>query len=268
MVLKALIVDDEYPSREELRHLLAQFPEVEVVGEAASSTEALKLIQALEYNILFLDIKLSGISGLELTSKLQSLPKKPHVIFVTAYDDYAFDAFGLDAVDYILKPIEKSRLRRAIAKVMALEKISEKSMDDDSPDQSANLTSDFLQDAIPSGSGQKEVMVNRIVAEAKGKIILVDVNDIYFAFTEGASVYIKTFSEKYLIRLTLKELETRLSAINFFRTHRGFIVNIYKVKEIHPFFNGTYTLVLEDKERSEVPVSRNQSKKLRKRLGY
>lgn len=264
MTLKALIVDDEYPARQELRYMLEKFDDVEVVGEAAGSTEALKLIQALDYDILFLDIKLPGINGLELAATLQTMDKRPHVIFITAYENYALDAFGLDAVDYVMKPIDKIRLKRAVEKVKNIEK---QTVYQESVDIGMKETQKTMEKSPGVGS-QGDVMTGRIIAESKGKMILVDVNDIYFAFTEGEEVYIKTFTERMLVRFTMKDLEARLIKNNFFRTHRSFIVNINKVKEIHPFFTGTYILIVEDKERSEVPVSRNQAKKLRKILGY
>jgi len=256
-MLKALIVDDEYPARQELRYLLEQYKEIEIVGEAAGAAEALKLIQVLEYDILFLDINLPEINGLELTVKFQELTKKPQVIFITAYENFAVDAFAVDAADYIMKPVNKLRLRQAINKVISKNKEGEKPINEDKA----------------PGQGDEEIndpglIANRVIAELKGRRILVDFDDIYYAFTEGDLVYIKTFTEKMLTRFTLKELEARLKTGYFFRTHRSYIVNINKVKEIQPFFNGTYNLVLEDKEHSEVPVSRNQSKRLRKILGY
>lgn len=265
MPLRALIVDDEYPARQELRYLLEQFDNVEIVGEAAGSNEALKLIQALEYDILFLDIKLPGISGLNLAATIQTLPQKPHIVFITAYENYALDAFGLDAVDYILKPIDKLRLKRAIEKVIVHES---KSSVEARIDECKNDSHPGLAERYSIVTGQEDMMTSRIIAESKGKMILVNVNSIFYAFSEGDVVYIKTFAERMLTRFTLKDLEARLPKTNFFRTHRSFIVNIYKVKEILPFFNGTFILVVEDKERNEVPVSRNQGKKLRKILGY
>jgi two-component system LytT family response regulator len=110
------------------------------------------------------------------------------------------------------------------------------------------------------------ISINRIIAEAGGRMVLVDVDKIFFAFVKRDMVYIKTFDEEMLTRFTLKELEAKLGS-NFFRSHRSYIVNIQKVREIHPFFNGTSILVMEDRERSEIPVSRNQSKKLRRLLG-
>jgi len=264
MTLRALIVDDEYPARQELRFLLEQFQDIEIVGEAAGAMEAYKLIQVLEYDILFLDIHLPGINGLELTAKFQELPKKPQVIFITAYDNYAVDAFAVDAADYIMKPINKVRLKRAIDKVKSrIGKANEAA----NPEESAKERDSAAQ---PNGGpkDREELITSRIIAELKGRIILVDVDDIYFAYTEGDLVYLKTHTDKLITKYTLKELDSRLNKVKFFRTHRSFIVNIHKVKEIQPFFNGTYNLVLDDKEHSEVPVSRNQAKKLRKVLGY
>jgi DNA-binding LytR/AlgR family response regulator len=247
VTLKALLVDDEYPARQELRYLLGQLSNVEVVGEAASASEAMKLISALEYDILFLDISLPGMNGLELASKIRSLPRKPHVIFITAYENYALEAFDVNAADYILKPIEKERLQRAIDKVAAIKNGGE-----------ARVPAP----AVPAAGAQQGM--GRIVAKSGDRITLVDVSDICFVYVQGDSVYLKTATDKLLTRLTLKELEGKLGSKNFFRTHRSFIVNIRKVREIRPFFNGTCRLVMDDREKSEVPVSRNQTKKLRK----
>ncbi|NLL46532.1 MAG: response regulator [Clostridiales bacterium] len=248
MRLRALIVDDEYLARQELRFLLGQFKDIEIVGEAASANEALKLIQALEYDVLFLDINLPGISGVELALKIHKQPNRPEVIFTTAYENYALDAFSVNAVDYILKPVSKPRLGQAIDKLR--QKKSETS----------------AAKGAHSPAAPDSITLNRIIAESGGRMVLVDVDKIYYAFMKREMVYIKTFEDEMLTRFTLKELEAKLGG-NFFRSHRSYIVNIQKVKEILPFFNGTSILVMEDKEKSEIPVSRNQSKKLRKLLG-
>lgn len=251
MKLKALIVDDEYPARQELRYVLSKIDNVEVVGEATNAEEALTLIKALDYSILFLDIAMPGMNGLELGAAIQELPQQPHVIYVTAYDEYAVKAFDVNAVDYILKPIDEKRLRRAINKVLKLTKES------------------YEKGALAGGeAGGPTIRIDRLPAEKAGKTILVNESDIVYIFTEGDAVYLKTFGERYLAHFTLKELEARLNPNVFFRTHRCFIVNLHKVKEIIPFFNGTYSLVVEDKERSEVPLSRAQAKKLRRILGF
>ncbi len=257
MKLKALIVDDEYPARQELRYLLSNFNNVEIVGEAANAQEALALIKALDYQVLFLDISMPGMTGLELGAVIQELPKQPHVIFVTAYDEYAVQAFEVNAVDYLLKPVEPGRLKKAIDKVIKAYQ--------DAPAGDGDKSDKVAGKDKPAPS---QIKIDRIPAEKQGKTVLVAESDIFYAFTEQDYIYIKTFADKLLTRFTLKELEARLNPQVFFRTHRCYLVNLHKVKEIIPFFNGTYNLVVEDKEKSEVPVSRAQAKKLRKILGF
>ena len=261
MKLKALIVDDEYPARQELRFALSSFENIEIVGEATSALEALALIKALDYQVLFLDISMPGMSGLELGAAIQELPKPPHVIFVTAYDEHAVQAFEVNAVDYLLKPVEPGRLKKAIDKVVRV------SQEYAGADAAAVLEQqDADMRTVPTPQGQ--IKIDRIPAEKQGKTVLVAESDVFYAFTEQDYIYIKTFSDKLFTRFTLKELEARLNPSVFFRTHRCYLVNLHKVKEIVPFFNGTYNLVVEDKENSEVPVSRAQAKKLRKILGF
>lgn len=262
MKLRALIVDDEYPARQELRYLLSNFDNIEIVGEATNANEALELIKALEYHVLFLDISMPGMSGLELGAAIQELPHRPRVVFITAYDEHALQAFEVNAVDYILKPVEEQRLRKAVEKVVKSFQKTEGDKDNDQQKDNKNSTE---KGKVSSGS---ELKIDRIPAEKQGKTVLVNMSDIYYAFTESDYVYLKAGRDKLLTRFTLKELEARLNPEMFFRAHRCYIVNLRKVKEIVPFFNGTYTLVLEDEEKSEVPVSRAQAKKLRKILGF
>ncbi|MCL2336424.1 MAG: LytTR family DNA-binding domain-containing protein [Firmicutes bacterium] len=254
MKLKTLIIDDEYPARQELRFLLSNFSNVEIVGEATNAQEALALIKALDYQVIFLDVSMPGMSGLELGAAIQELPKQPHVIFVTAYEDYAVQAFEVNAVDYLLKPVEPSRLKKAIGKVV-------KTYQELHEGEAKTAT---LNGKAPPAT----IKIDRIPAEKQGKTVLVAESDIFFAFTEQDYIYIKTNNDKLLIRFTLKELEARLNPQIFFRTHRCYLVNLHKVREIMPFFNGTYNLAMEDKANSEVPVSRAQAKKLRKILGF
>ncbi|MEG0978806.1 MAG: LytTR family DNA-binding domain-containing protein [Oscillospiraceae bacterium] len=258
MILRALIVDDEYPARQELRYLLSQFENVEIVGEAAGATEALKLIDAVEYDILFLDINLTGMNGLEFTEKLNSRKHRPHIIFITAYENFALDAFRVNATDYILKPIEVARLKQAIDKVAELKAVEKRNQN------KASESTQVSENNMPKNESES---VERVMAEAFGRFILVDVNDICYAFTEGDHVYLKTATEKIMTRFTLKELEEKLNSKVFYRTHRSFIVNIRRVKEIQPFFNGTYSLTMDDKEKSQIPVSRSNAQKLRKMFG-
>lgn len=261
MKLKALIVDDEYPARQELRYALNEFSQIEIVGEATNAQEAMALIRALDYQVLFLDISMPGMNGLELGAAIRELPRPPYVIFVTAYDEYAVKAFDVDAVDYLLKPIEISRLKRAVDRVWRL-------FQESSPVASEAAAATGEEAPAEETKVPGSFRIDRVPAERQGKTVLVAESDIFYAFTEQDYVYLKTFAEKLLTRFTLKELENRLSPGMFFRTHRCYLVNLQKVKEIVPFFNGTYNLVVEDREGSEVPVSRAQAKRLRKILGF
>lgn len=263
MKLKALIVDDEYPARQELRFALSGFEHIEIVGEATNAQEALALVKALDYHVLFVDISMPGMSGLELGAIIQDLPKQPQIIFITAYDEYAVRAFEVNAVDYLLKPVEPGRLKKAIDKVM---KIYQENATP--PGESATESTPANGDAKTPPSPASQIKIDRIPAEKQGKTVLVAESDIFYAFTEQDYIYIKTFNDKLFTRFTLKELEARLNSSIFFRTHRCYLVNLHKVREIIPFFNGTYNLVVEDKENTEVPVSRAQAKKLRKILGF
>ena len=260
MKLKALLVDDDYHARQALRHALSDVSSVEIVGEAASAGEALALINALDYQIVFMETSLPDMNGLELANIIQGLREKPWIIFVTAYSEYAVSAFAVDAVDYLIKPVEPDMLQ------VALDRINKRNRE--------KLLISRLPANKPQSGGAARIQhtrsawkIDRIPANNQGKTILVTEADIYYAFTLHDGVYIKTESEKLLTRFSLKSLEARLEQHYFFRTHRCYLVNLHKVKEIVPFFNGTYNLIVADKEKSEVPVSRAQAKKLKKILG-
>jgi len=250
--LKALIVDDEYPAREQLRHLLRNFEEVEVIGEAANAQEAWHLARAINYSVVFLDINMPGLNGLELARQLKQLDGPPQVIFTTAHNDFALQAFELDAADYLLKPFDEERLGKALARASRLARAH------------GGLPAP-VPPAATTGGGAAEL--GRIPVENRGKMMLVDEADIVYACSEDAYVFVKLFKEKVLTRYTLKELEGRLRRRNFFRAHRQYLVNLKKVREIVPYFKGSFALVMDDADRTEVPVSRAQAKALRKVLG-
>lgn len=191
MKLKALIVDDEYPARQELRYALSSFENIEIVGEATNAQEAMTLIKALDYQVLFLDISMPGMSGLELGAVIQELPRQPQVIFVTAYDEYAVRAFEVNAVDYLLKPVDQARLKKAVDKVL-------KKYQEITPAEAAASEEDLVTPAVRGGNGAGQFKIDRIPAEKQGKTVLVAESDIVYAFTEQDYIYIKTYADKFL----------------------------------------------------------------------
>lgn len=244
MILRALIVDDEYPARAELRYLLSKAKvKVEVVGEATHAQEALHLLNALEYTLVFLDIDMPGLDGIALAEEIQKMKNPPQIIFVTAYEQYALKAFDVNAVDYLLKPITEERLNKALSKVVG-------------------VASDTTHE-----EGQH---LNKLLAEKKGKTVLVNPADLIYAYVEDGALYFKLADDNLLTKYTMKELEDKLGACSgktFFRAHRSHLVNLDHVKEIVSYFNGALSLIVEDTNNTEIPVSRGQSKRLRDLLG-
>lgn len=247
MTIKTIIVDNEYQDRQELRRLL-EMEGIEILGEAENAEEAQKLISSTKCTVIFLDIHIPGMSGLELGKILMAQPQPPYIIFVTALEEHAVQAFEVNAVDYLVKPVNKQRLQQALDKLFLLIEGNQKFLKNESK--------------IPA-----PVTIDRIPVEKQGKTLLIPPEEIIYAYIMKNNVYVKTFQNTYLTRFPLKELQKRLNTKNFFRTHRCYIVNLNKVEEIIPFFNGTFTLVVGDIKHSEVPVSRNQTRKLKRLLG-
>lgn len=250
MVLKALIVDDEYPARMELRFQLGSFPDVEIIGEATNAREALRLITALNYDVVFLDVQMPGMTGIEMVKQLKGKEPMPAVVFVTAYENYAVPAFELRATDYLLKPIESERLAETIQRIREVRGSNggsapapEKGEAEPRPEKKPGLT--FL------------------LTEKDDKQIPLPLGEIVYIFSEGYNVFVQTQNDRLLTRYTLQELTERLPADQFFRSHRSFLVNIFQVKEISPYFNGAYILKMKDKEQSEVIVSRSNVKRMK-----
>lgn len=240
MVLKALIVDDEPPARMELRYRLARYPEIEIIGEATNAREARSLIEALNYDVVFLDVEMPGLSGVELAKELKEKKPAPWVVFVTAHEHYAVPAFALRAVDYLLKPFDEERLAETVQRLLELQ--------GEGPAAPAEPTRPPL---------------SWVLAERDERSIPVPLADIAYIFSEGDAVYVQTFSDRLLTRYTLQELTERLPSESFFRCHRSFLVNIHQIKEIAPYFNGAYILKMKDKNHSEVSVSRANVRRLK-----
>ncbi len=249
--MTALVVDDEQLAREELGFLLRSFPEVEVVGEAADGPEALREIDALEPDIVFLDVQMPGLNGLEVVREmLASGQPLPHIIFATAFDHYAVEAFEVNAADYLLKPVEKDRLGRSLRRASDLVR-------------APNRASDTMAQILSKISGHA-IEPTRVLVRTGMHMMLVDASDVIFATVRDSAVHIVATElagdSNYR---TLDALQSKLGDPNFWRPHRSFIVNINRIKEVVPWFKSNYQLVMSDSKSTEIPVSRGQTKRLR-----
>lgn len=251
MVLKALIVDDEYPARMELRFQLSHFPDVEIIGEATNAREAMRLIDALDYDVLFLDVQMPGMTGLELAKQLKGREVVPKVVFVTAYENYAVPAFEMRAVDYLLKPFEGNRLAETIGR------LRETVGGGGSPAAAEPREGEDVRSEKKAGT------LSFLLTEKDEKQIPLPLNEIIYMYSEGYNVFVQTHGDRLLTRFTLQELTERLPGDQFFRSHRSYLVNIFQVREISPYFNGAYILKMKDKDHSEVIVSRSNVKRMK-----
>lgn len=241
--MKTLIIDDERLARKELKNLLNEYTELEIVGECSGPSEALEQIKELQPELIFLDVQMPGKTGFELLEELPS--PKPAVIFVTAYDEYAIKAFEVDALDYILKPVDSKRLDQALQGLAAkLESHEEKHEDDAEINQSGKLDEDdfvFLKD--------------------REKCWYVSLKDIRYFESEGNYIRVWFKNEKPLILKSLNNLEERLNDNNFFRTSRKHIVNLQWIEKVETWFNGG--LRFELKDGTKIEVSRRQASKFK-----
>ena len=243
--LRALIVDDEYPAREELRYLLRSFPEVEVVGEAAEASEALQLMRSIDYDLCFLDIKMPGGSGLDLVREMSQVPHPPAVIFVTAYPDHAVEAFDLDAVDYLLKPYDRTRLDRALQRI--IERGHEAGGE------------------MP-GEARADINFDKIPVPIQDRTILLEPDRVLYAVAAHGGSHVVTAEARHLVPYSLAELEKRLEGRRFFRTHRAYLVNLRYARAIEPDFAGALQVILAESD-ERVPVSRRQVRAFKRMVG-
>lgn len=245
MKLKTLIVDDEVPARERLKKVLSKSDLVEVIGEAGDGVQAVEMIEERCPDLVLLDIQMPHLDGFGAIKMLES---PPLIIFVTAYDQYAIQAFEVNALDYLLKPFTKTRLERAIER--AYQELSSR----------ANFSKKI--DALFRTLREQRRYLERIALKHEGRIFVIDVDEIDWIGAEKGRIFIYTKDREYLTNYTLEELERRLDPNVFFRTHRSAMVNLTKIKKIIPWFAGTYKLELATG--TKVDVSRGQAKELRR----
>ncbi|MFZ5817662.1 MAG: LytR/AlgR family response regulator transcription factor [Bacillota bacterium] len=251
-MIRVLVVDDEPLARDELRYLLGSHPEIAVVGEAEDSASALAAVRQLRPDVVFMDIDLQGDNGLEVARQFLTLPAPPRVVFATAYDQFALRAFEVKALDYLVKPFTAERVAETVERLREL-------------GPAAPLPVPASPKIPPTRPGPR---VGRITVEEDERILLLDPEGIYFATREERVTLVKAEGRTYRTHLSLQELEERLQEYPFFRTHRAFLVHLGRVSEIHPWFNGAYELVMSDRERSRIPVSRQAARRLRELLQF
>jgi len=252
MPLSALVADDEDLAREELCFLLESFPDVEVVGQAANGLEAVAFSNQLKPDVVFLDIQMPGLDGLQTVRQLMSRPEMPRIVFVTAYDQYAIRAFEVNAVDYLLKPVEKARLGEAIGR--ARRQIAE-----------GKPLAEQIERAL--ASLERREPPRRIVVKVGERLMLVDSEEIFYATVEDGLITIAT--DQWIGTSNLRTLEEVMEGLDperFWRVHRSYVVNIERIKEVVPWFNRTLQLKMADKKESEIPVSRSQTRRLKEYL--
>ncbi|AXE31277.1 DNA-binding response regulator [Chromobacterium phragmitis] len=241
-MMKALIVEDEYLAREELAYLIREHSRIEIAASVEDGLEAFKFLQENEVDVVFLDINIPSIDGLLLAKNLHKAARPPRIVFVTAYKEFAVDAFELEAFDYILKPYNETRIAHVLHKLETLEP----------PPSSA-----------PAAPAADAAPASRTVNLAKGdSIIVTPCDDIYYVEADEKVTLVYTARDRYVMAMSISEFVSRLPADSFFRCHRSFCVNIHKIREIAPWQNSTYLIKLYDLK-AEIPVSRSNIKAFR-----
>ena len=259
MSLRVLVVDDEQHARAELCFQLEQLGDAEVIGQAGNGLEALAAIDRLDPDLVFLDVQMPGLDGFEVARRLLDRGEDaPGLIFVTAYDQHAIAAFDVNAVDYLLKPVDGARLEQALHR-------ARKRLGNDRP-SGAGPINDQLE-RIVRLMADREVRREQVAVKVGERFMLVQADEIIFASLADESITIVTGQVSGTSNYrTLDDLQARLDPAVFWRVHRSHLVNINKIKEIVPWFSRNYILRMKDARSTEIPVSRAQTKRLREYL--
>src|SRR5436190_10571720 len=264
MDLRAVLVDDEQLARDELGYLLGRVGGVAVIGQAGNGVDALSTIARLQPDVVFLDVQMPGLTGFEVARRMANKRTASHIIFVTAYDQHAIEAFEVNAVDYLLKPVDPSRLEMAVDR--ARRRISSERPAD--PERNADAPSiDAQLEKIVQLVAERQSRRERLAIKVGERFLLVHAEEIIYASLadDGLTVVTNQQSGTSNYR-TLDELQERLDPSVFWRVHRSHLVNINKIKEIVPWFSRNYLLRMKDTKSTEIPVSRTQTRRLREYL--
>jgi two-component system LytT family response regulator/two-component system response regulator LytT len=268
MTLSALIIDDEQLAREELAYLLAQMGGVDVVAQGANGIEAVDLIEEHHPDMVFLDVQMPGLDGFAVIQKLMDRRAKagasseadplPQIVFATAYDQYAVRAFDVNAVDYLLKPFDRARVEQAVERVRGR-------LAGNTPGSLPESQIESLLRLLnrPQGASRTPQPA-KLIVQAQSRLLLIDQAEICFAAIDDGVIRVVTQSFEGCSKCrTLEELLDLLDPAVFWRAHRGFVVNINHIREVVPWFKSSYQLRMNDKQKTEIPVSRAQTRRLR-----
>ncbi|MFZ0636635.1 MAG: LytTR family DNA-binding domain-containing protein [Candidatus Acidiferrales bacterium] len=255
MAINTLIIDDERPARDELTFLLKAFPEINLIGQGKNGLEAVALIKEHNPDLVFLDVQMPGLDGFGVLKKLVSgKVRLPQIVFATAYDNYAVQAFEVSAVDYVLKPFDKARIAKAIQRAKKMVETNA------SP-------AERLESLVGKLGAPKATQPVKLLVKAQSRMMLIDADDMVYAAIEDGTITIATREFEGVSNYrTIEELAAALEAETFWRAHRSYLVNIDHIKEVMPWFKSSYMLKMNDRKQSEVPVSRAQTKRLRELL--
>lgn len=253
--IKCIIVEDEIPAAEELNYIISKHKDILVDKIVYDGRSAVDIIKSESPDAVFLDINMPERNGTEVADIIKNFDHSIDIIFVTAYEKYALKAFELYALDYVLKPFDEERINITIDRL--IDKRSKKTVESEKIPYMLNKIMDKID--------KDKKLLKKIPCESMGKTILVDTSDIYYCYIEGDKTYVKTKSDKYMVTYNLCQIEDKT---NFFRCHRSYLVNIDNVKEFYSWFNGTYKLVMDDEKKSEIPISRNNVKKLKEYFSF
>jgi two-component system LytT family response regulator len=249
---KIIIVEDERPARDLLRTYIEEFPNMEIIGECDNGYDGLKIINELKPDAIFLDVQMPKLTGFEL---LEVLEHQPEVIFTTAYDQYALNAFERNAVDYLLKPFSRERFKEAVSKLTTRLEAKEGGAKEESSIEK-----------IRQHFAESDEKLHRVVIKKSGKIHVISTGDINFLEAQDDYVMIYTNEGKYLKQQTMKYFEQHLDKQQFVRVHRSYIANITCIERIEPYEKSNFILILKDG--NKVPVSRSGMQVLRENLDF
>ena len=265
MDLRAVLVDDEQLARDELGYLLGRVGGVDVIGQAGDGVEALTTIGRLQPDVVFLDVQMPGLTGFEVARRLIASQASSQIIFVTAYDQHAIEAFEVNAVDYLLKPVEPARLEMAVDR--ARRRVTSNSVLVATPAGPLGAISPDQIEKIVQAVAERQNKRERLALKVGERFMLVQAEDVIFAslVEDGLAVVTEHHTGTSNFR-TLDELQERLDPDVFWRVHRSHLVNINKIKEIVPWFSRNYILRMKDGKSTEIPVSRTQTRRLREYL--